>query len=163
MMNNTTFSSSSSSSSSQYGLDTVNVTLLRSAEDGANGSWKTQPLVISPRWNNTSLSFLQGFMKTHREWVDQMVLEYGAVLCRGFDVKSALEFEAAVSAYQPNLNQIYQGTSPRNPVDGATKVFSAAEVPAYYPIAQHCEMSFLPAPPRQLYFGCLQASASVGG
>ena len=33
----------------------------------------------------------------------------------------------------------------------------AAEVPVNYPIAQHLEMSFLPAPPRQLFFGCLKA------
>lgn len=38
-----------------------------------------------------------------------------------------------------------------------------AESPVHYPIAQHIEMSFQPAPPRQLYFGCLKPSASAGG
>jgi hypothetical protein len=38
-----------------------------------------------------------------------------------------------------------------------------AEVPVNYPIAQHIEMSFFPAPPRQLFFSCLQPSSSSGG
>lgn len=38
-----------------------------------------------------------------------------------------------------------------------------AEVPVNYPIAQHIEMSFLPAPPKQLYFGCIKPSAKAGG
>eukprot|EP01082_Thalassiosira_pseudonana_P003892 g3503.t1 g3503 contig12:2202300-2203580(-) len=42
-------------------------------------------------------------------------------------------------------------------------MFSAADVPVNYPIAQHCEMSFLKSPPRQLYFGCLKESVSGGG
>lgn len=32
-----------------------------------------------------------------------------------------------------------------------------------YPIAQHIEMSFLPKPPRFLYFGCLKAPVTAGG
>ena len=32
-----------------------------------------------------------------------------------------------------------------------------------YPIAQHIEMSFLPEPPRQLFFGCLKPSDKAGG
>ena len=48
-------------------------------------------------------------------------------------------------------------------MSGTEYVFSAAEVPVNYPIAQHIEMSFLPAPPRQLFFGCMKPSASAGG
>ena len=33
----------------------------------------------------------------------------------------------------------------------------------HFPIALHLEMSFLPAPPKRLYFGCLKPSSSTGG
>jgi len=93
-----------------------------------------------------------------------MILEYGAVLIRGFQIDGAGDFEKATLALQPNLCDEYRGTSPRSLIPGAKQyAFSAADVPANYPIAQHLEMSFLNSPPRQLYFGCLQASKTSGG
>jgi hypothetical protein len=71
--------------------------------------------------------------------------------------------EEAIQAYEPVLNNTYRGTSPRNLIGKTDFIFSAAEVPSNYPIAQHLEMSFLPAPPKQLYFGCLKPSKSSGG
>ena len=42
-------------------------------------------------------------------------------------------------------------------------VFSASELPSFFPISQHLEMAFLPAPPRRLFFCCLEAPTSAGG
>ena len=42
-------------------------------------------------------------------------------------------------------------------------VFTASELPSFFPIPQHTEMSFLPAPPRKLFFCCLEAPTSTGG
>ena len=42
-------------------------------------------------------------------------------------------------------------------------MFSASELPSFFPIAQHLEMAFLPAPPRKLFFCCLEAPTSAGG
>ena len=42
-------------------------------------------------------------------------------------------------------------------------VFTASELPSFFPIPQHIEMSFLPAPPRKLFFCCLEAPTSTGG
>lgn len=42
-------------------------------------------------------------------------------------------------------------------------VFSASELPPHAPIPQHLEMSFLPAPPRTIFFCCLEPPTSVGG
>jgi hypothetical protein len=86
-----------------------------------------------------------------------MILQYGAVLFRGFNIDSAKEVEADIRAFEPNLSNEYRGTSPRTAQKGSEYVFSAAEVPSHFPIAQHLEMSFLPAPPRRLFFSALQA------
>lgn len=140
--------------SSKFGLDQVNVSFLDAR--------KTLPLVISPRWDD-SLSFLCTWLETNRSWVDDQILKYGAVLLRGFEVRNAVDFEKATLALQPNLCDEYRGTSPRTLREGTKYAFNAADVPTNYPIAQHLEMSFLKSPPRQLYFGCMKASKSVGG
>ena len=120
------------------------------------------PLIISPRLDD-SLEFLCHWLVANRSWVEEQILNYGAVLIRGFQVNDAPEFERAIKSLQPNLNDSYRGTSPRSVFAGTKYCFSAADAPVNYPIAQHCEMSFLRSPPKQLYFGCLQESKSGGG
>jgi hypothetical protein len=82
---------------------------------------------------------------------------------RDFELQTAQNVEDAILSYNPKLNNQYRGTSPRNVQGGTKYVFSAAEVPSHYPIAQHIEMSFLPALPKQLYFSALKAPTTVGG
>jgi alpha-ketoglutarate-dependent taurine dioxygenase len=135
---------------------------------GAGGSISDQavytfPLVITPK-KYTSNFCLRAFLANNKEWVDEQILNYGAVLFRGFDVTSAAEVEAGIRALEPNLNNDYRGTSPRVTQEGSDYVFSAAEVPSHFPIAQHLEMSFLPSPPKRLFFSALQApKGKVGG
>jgi len=120
------------------------------------------PLIISPRLDD-SLEFLCHWLVANRPWVDEQILNYGAVLIRGFQVNDAPEFERAIQSLQPSLSDSYRGTSPRSVFTGTKYTFSAADAPVNYPIAQHCEMSFLDSPPKQLYFGCLQESRTGGG
>eukprot|EP00571_Detonula_confervacea_P014043 CAMPEP_0172310948 /NCGR_PEP_ID=MMETSP1058-20130122/13360_1 /TAXON_ID=83371 /ORGANISM="Detonula confervacea, Strain CCMP 353" /LENGTH=456 /DNA_ID=CAMNT_0013023969 /DNA_START=104 /DNA_END=1475 /DNA_ORIENTATION=+ len=120
------------------------------------------PLVISPRFDD-SLEFLSRWLVVNRSWVEEQMLAYGAVLIRGFQIDTAPEFERAISSLQPNLCDSYRGTSPRSVFEDTKYTFSAADVPANYPIGQHVEMAFLKYPPRQLYFGCLQESKLSGG
>lgn len=138
----------------QSGLDEVNISFLNKS--------KTAPLIISPRWNDT-LEFISTWLEENRSWVEEQILQYGAVLIRGFEVESPSDFERATLSLQPALSDTYRGTSPRSLKKPTKYAFSAADAPVNYPIAQHLEMSFLKAPPRQLYFGCLKASKCMGG
>jgi alpha-ketoglutarate-dependent taurine dioxygenase len=82
---------------------------------------------------------------------DDLIRE-GCVLFRGFGLRTPEDFEQAALALRSDLQNNYQGTSPRN---SRTKyVHSASELPGHYPIMQHCEMSFLPSAPRHLFFFC---------
>ncbi|KAL3902859.1 MAG: hypothetical protein SGILL_010669, partial [Bacillariaceae sp.] len=137
-----------------FGLDQVNVSFLEKSN--------SSPLVISPRWDD-SAAFITKWLQQNRSWVNDKMLECGAVYIRGFAIQNAPEFETAVNALQPKLCDEYRGTSPRSLKEGCKYAFSAADVPVNYPIAQHLEMSFLKAPPRQLYFGCMKASSKPGG
>jgi hypothetical protein len=142
------------------GLDAVNIALLP-ADNGKQGN-KPLPLVITPRWNSSKL-FIVDWCRENRVWLDAMLLKYGAILIRGFSLETPADMQEAIQAYHDNLNNTYRGTSPRRLMEGTDYVFSAAEVPVNYPIAQHIEMSFLDAPPRQLFFGCIKQSDAVGG
>ena len=103
------------------------------------------PLVLSPLFDD-SLEFLCQWLVANRSWVEDKMLQHGAVLIRGFAVDSPPDFEQAISALQPNLCDSYRGTSPRSCFDGTKYMFSAADVPVTYPIGQHCEMAFLRYP-----------------
>lgn len=144
-------------------LTHVETSLIPSDPTKSDQSVYVFPLVVSPK-KYTSNFCLRAFLSHNKDWVDSKILEYGAVLFRGFDIDSAAEVEADIRALEPNLNNEYRGTSPRITQAGSDFVFSAAEVPSHFPIAQHLEMSFLPAPPRRLFFSALQApTGRVGG
>lgn len=82
----------------------------------------------------------------------KQLIQHGALLFRGYHVFTPEDFELVALALEPGLQNNYAGTSPRN---SRTKfVHSASELPGYYPITQHCEMSFLPSAPRFLFFHC---------
>ena len=147
----------------QPGPNDVTVSLLPS--DKSDEPYHSYPLVVTPKSSDQqSISFLSSFMEHNQGWIDNMMLRYGAVLFRGFDIVTAQDVEDVLVSYEPNkLSSTYRGTSPRHTQGNTEYVFSAAEVPAHYPIAQHLEMSFLPAPPKKLFFSALKAPTAMGG
>jgi alpha-ketoglutarate-dependent taurine dioxygenase len=114
------------------------------------------PLLVTPE-SDKSVPALAEYIRGERDGL----LGHGAVLFRGFDIGGPEAFEEIARAVDAELKNDYFGTSPR---DALTRyVFSASELPPFYPIPQHCEMSFLPQPPRRLMFCCLTAPQSPGG
>lgn len=107
------------------------------------------------------LAGLLEFVEHHRGWLHDQLHTRGAALLRGFGLRTPAEFEAAARAVEPELKNEYLGTSPRDAL--TPYVFSASELPPYYPIPQHCEMTFVKTPPRRLMFACLVAPTGGGG
>lgn len=123
---------------------------------------QTLPLVITPGTDDRSVESLTKWINENKEWVNDKIIEHGAVLFRGFDIKTPQLFESVAKTIDPELKNNYLGTSPRNIQPNTEYVFSASELPGYYPIMQHCEMSFLPNPPRKLFFYC-EVAPKEGG
>lgn len=121
----------------------------------------TRAALVRPRDPGESgLEDLVDWLRSERDAVARTLSDVGAVRLRGFQIRSAEEFERVAFALDPELRSGYLGTSPRH---GRTKfVFTASELPAPYPVPQHLEMSFLPDPPRKLLFFCPQPSARGG-
>ena len=117
------------------------------------------PFTIKPE-NDSSKSVLINQIEENRDTLGTNLLKHGSVLFRGFQITTPDDFEDVALALAPNLQNNYAGTSPRN---SRTKfVHSASELPGYYPIMQHCEMSFLPTAPRYLFFFCFEEPKDGG-
>jgi alpha-ketoglutarate-dependent taurine dioxygenase len=120
------------------------------------GDAEALPLVVEPR-GDRDRGRLCGWLRANSAWVQGRLARNGAILFRGFDVPDAAGFEQLARAIDDDLKNEYLGTSPRT---GLTDyVFTASELPGYYPIPQHCEMSFTASPPRRVFFCCLREPA----
>lgn len=119
------------------------------------------PLVIEPE-GEPSASRLKEWLNRNRESFMKKFYKHGAVLFRGFAVESPAVFEEMALTIDSNLKHDYLGTSPRDRVAGTKYVFSASELPGYYPIMQHCEMSYARQPPVKIFFYC-EAEPQYGG
>lgn len=119
------------------------------------------PLIVEPGDSDVTASRLAGQLARENGWAQAQLRAHGALLFRGFAIDDARDFEQVARAIEPNLAKDYLGTSPRDAV--TTHVFNASELPSYYPIPQHIEMSFVPQPPRTLFFACLVAPQGPGG
>lgn len=123
----------------------------------------TQPYIITPNdIQGHQVPYLIDYINKNKEDINSKIHSHGAVLFRGFNVNQSTQFEAIAQTIDSDLKNDYLGTSPRNIVEGTQFVFSASELPAHYPIMQHCEMSFLPSAPRRLMFFCHEAPTFGG-
>lgn len=120
------------------------------------------PLVLQPR-ADASIPGLVAWLRARPDWVAEKLVAHGALLFRGFAVSDGEDFEAVARAIDPELQNEYLGTSPRDAVTKSGYVFSASELPPFFPIPQHCEMSFIAEPPRRVFFCALRPSDGVGG
>lgn len=116
------------------------------------------PLVVQA--SSPDAEGLLAWMEANRGALTRQLSEHGAILFRGFDAADPETFERVARAIAPSLGKEYLGTSPRDAV--REHVFHASELPGYYPIPQHCEMTFTKNPPTRLFFGCAVAPSLHG-
>lgn len=112
------------------------------------------PLVIEPNGTGNSKQDLLHYMAANKQALEQEFYKTGAILFRGFDLGTPKDFEDIAQQVDNRMESGYYGTSPRNPVPGTRFVYTASELPGYYPIPQHCEMSYVKHPPVSLFFYC---------
>lgn len=92
--------------------------------------------------------------------VDQDLLQFGAILFRGFPIRSEEQFENFAKASISELATYTEGATPRTELKKG--VYTSTEFPADQEIALHNELSYVPQPPRRLAFCCL-VSPKTGG
>ena len=126
-----------------------------------NGADNSLPLLVEPvSGESAKVSSLISWLRENHPSFKNQLMKHGAILFRNFNLPAADDFEAVAKAIDPGLKNNYLGTSPRN--RRTEYVFSASELPNFYPIPQHCEMSFMDQPPRHLFFYCAVAPEKGG-
>lgn len=118
----------------------------------------TLPLLVEPQGDPRVETLLSSL---NPDAFAEPLRRAGALLFRGWDVQDPAAFEKVARAIAPNLQNEYLGTSPRNAL--TPYVFTASELPGFFPIPQHCEMTFVRHPPHRLFFVCLVPNRAPGG
>jgi hypothetical protein len=123
-------------------------------------------LIISPQLtssNGTTELFIQWYNQ-NQEWLANAMDSYGAILFRGFNVDSPINFDQIVGNIHPDIvSDIYLGTTPRHRVNGTRFIFTASEAPRFVTIPTHTELSFSPSPPKRIYFYADVVNPGAGG
>jgi amino acid adenylation domain-containing protein len=114
------------------------------------------PLVITPNLDEFDSI---NWTRDNREFINRELLQHGAILFRGFDLKSVIDFEAFTQAICPQLFGEY-GDLPREGVSG--KVYGSTPYPHDKSILFHNESSHLHKYPLKIWFYCVQPAAKGG-
>ncbi|TXG68824.1 hypothetical protein EZV62_003759 [Acer yangbiense] len=103
------------------------------------------PSVLSPNPTTTavscSVSHLIEAVKTQKPFLDSLLHKTGAVIFRGFDVKTPEDFNDVVEAFGYEELSYVGGTAPRSNIVG--RVFTANESPPDQHIGFHHEMAMM--------------------
>ncbi|KAK4266888.1 hypothetical protein QN277_023751 [Acacia crassicarpa] len=120
------------------------------------------PSVVSPpsSTSSSSLSLLTQSIRFHKQFLESLLLESGAVLLRGSPLNTASDFNDVVEAFGYEELPYVGGAAPRTNVVG--RVFTANESPADQKIPFHHEMAQVPEFPSKLFFFCEVEPASGG-
>ncbi|MEP0265319.1 TauD/TfdA family dioxygenase [Dokdonia sp.] len=89
---------------------------------------------------NNSRNILTTFLTDNRDWVDQNLLEYGAMLFRGFEVEGSEGFNNLLPFIFEEEIEYKQRTSPRHTVVG--NVYTSTDYPNNQKIHMHTESSY---------------------
>ncbi|WP_437713070.1 amino acid adenylation domain-containing protein [Sorangium sp. So ce448] len=114
------------------------------------------PLVVKPAVADVDLA---AWAREERAFVEAQLLRHGAVLFRGFPIKSAPEFEQVAQAVCGELFGEY-GDLPREKT--GQHIYSSTPYPADKAILFHNESSHLPRWPLKQWFFCVQAAPEGG-
>jgi alpha-ketoglutarate-dependent taurine dioxygenase len=116
-----------------------------------------QPLYVNLRDEPTAF---REWLVQNREPLEELLLEHGALVFRGFAVRKTSDFSRLFEHY-PDTGFGYRGgAAPRNEL--APRVFESTRIPAEDVLLLHQEMCYLPHPPTKIAFYCRLPSVSGG-
>jgi len=114
------------------------------------------PYVIQPDGDDIDLA---DWVISKREFIETHLLKHGAILFRGFNIKSVPEFEKVASAVCPELFGNY-GDLPREGI--SDKIYASTPYPSEQAILFHNESSHLHQWPLKIWFFCVQPAQEGG-
>lgn len=147
--------------------DGVTARFLRNDERLINTSETEMPLVFEAK-EQTSLNFLQDFLKANSEKLMDDVGKYGALLFRGFDIQSDKDFENTILSINGlhGISEAFMSEHGRERVDGLKYVLHTNTIyktgGTLYLGGFHSENYYTTDVPGFISFCCLKSS-KLGG
>jgi alpha-ketoglutarate-dependent taurine dioxygenase len=120
----------------------------------------TLPLVIRPAQGRPSLAELTDWLRASRDFIEEQIVTYGAVLFRDFPIASADDFRQFTEAVSGELLEYRERSSPRSEV--GDNVYTSTDYPPSQKIFPHNEHSYAVSFPLKLFFFC-ETPAQRGG
>jgi len=117
------------------------------------------PLVIQA--SRGSPAELGALLERDRDAITARLLAAGAVLFRGYSIRSADDL-GAVQARLGESMRYLGGDSPRTRLTKNSNVYTSTEAMKSVPLPLHNELSYMDAQPRLLWFACLTPPAHGG-
>ncbi len=117
---------------------------------------KRSPLVIKPIIKELNLI---NWATNNRDWIDNNLLQYGALLFRDFQFKQT-EFESFINAIVGELLDYSYRSTPRTLVNG--KIYTSTEYPPEQFIPLHNEMSYARNWASKIWFYCVKPATQGG-
>jgi alpha-ketoglutarate-dependent taurine dioxygenase len=115
------------------------------------------PLVLKPAVSGICLAT---WAESNRDYIEALLLKYGALLFRGFDTHSITDFERVAKAISPELIEYGERSSPRSKLSEG--IYTSTDHPADQYILLHNEQSYTLNWPMKIWFCCLLPSQSGG-
>lgn len=115
------------------------------------------PLVLEP---NLAGFNLVPYAASNREHLEDQLLQHGAILFRGFSLKTVEEFQQFVTASSSGALEYTERSSPRSRVQG--NIYTSTDYPPDLPIFLHNEQSYNLIFPRKILFFCVTAAEEGG-
>lgn len=115
------------------------------------------PLVISPAVSGVDLVT---WAERNREFIEARLVRHGAILFRGFGLRTADEFGQFVKAVCGELMEYRERSSPRTQV--GDQIYTSTDYPEDQSIFPHNEHSYSRTFPLKLFFCCAVPSPSGG-
>jgi alpha-ketoglutarate-dependent taurine dioxygenase len=120
------------------------------------------PLVLACQSPGATLDASASWVAEHRDPLLRQAAEHGAILFRGFPLRTPEDFDRFVTAFALTNFAYDESLSNAVRVNKTPRVFTANEAPPTVTIYLHHEMAQTPVYPSRLFFFCEQASATGG-
>ena len=123
---------------------------------------QTMPFIVEPdaAHEKITVNHLLSYYAANKAFLEMKLLDQGAILFRGFGVKTPANFARCVRTLDGNLLDYVDGNSPRTKL--AAGVYTSTEYPSEYYISMHNELSYSHKWPRKLFFSCIVAPQEKG-
>ena len=115
------------------------------------------PVLVEPETGSRDLT---SFAQSHRQAIDDLLLESGAILFRGFAVEDDREFDRFVKVVSTRKMEYTYGSTPRTLVKN--RIYTTTEYPAHLEIPLHSELSYHTDWPRRIAFCCITPAEENG-